>query len=293
MQMTTSAIYAFTPEVKEITYVEHGADNIIALVNEQYVFRFPRHEAAAKRLAYETALLQKIKGHISVVEIPELLQVHTRPLYVVAQYIPGEHMSGAQIQAFSEDEQAEIGRTIATFIMQLNQAISGLEVRNLRTQAVVDSLDEPWPQYFERIFVKTPLPNDKLEPIVRQYYDTWKSYVASEQNTYAIHDDLHPSNLLFSGSKLSGIVDFGDTNIGSIESELRWLYLMGDIVLRSAVDHYGQLTGAVLELDHVRVWAIMHELAAFTSRLSAQQTDSYPFKRAEANLRQWIPNFPF
>lgn len=286
------AIFEFCPEVHELTYIEHGADNIVALVNKQYVFRFPRNEGSAKRLAYETALLQKIGSHITALKVPRVVKVYNRPLHTVSEYIEGEHLSGKAIQALTEVEQVAVGRQIAEFIVQLNQAISGLEVRRLRTEAAVDSLDEPWPTYFTRLFEQNRLPNEQLRPVVGQYYPLWKNYVQHERNTYTIHDDLHPSNLLFEGPRLTGVVDFGDTNVGSIESELRWLYLAGDSVLRSTIDHYQNLTGMQVNYDHVRVWAIMHELSSFTDRLARQQTDTFPFKRAQAHLREWISGFP-
>jgi len=292
MQMSATAIYQICKEVHELTYVEHGADNLVALVNKQYVFRFPRQEGAAKRLAFETALLQKIKGKITAVAVPELVQVHTRPLYVVAKYIEGDHLNGQEIQQLTEDEQLQVGRKLATFIHQFNQAVSGPEIRRLRAEAVVEGLAEPWPAYFERLFVHTRLPNDKLAPIIQHYYSLWKQYTAGEESLHPIHDDLHPSNLLFTASQLTGIVDFGDANVGSIESEMRWLYVMGDIVLKAAIEQYQELTGRVIDYDHIRVWAIMHELSSYVNWLAKQQTESFPFLRAQENLRHWVDNFP-
>lgn len=286
------AILAHCKEVHEITYVEHSADNVVALVNKAFVFRFPRDERAARRLVFETALLQKLQGRLSIVPIPEVAEVHHEPLYVVANYIEGAHLSGPEIKALNETEQQAIGQTIAQFMHQLNQAISGLEVQRLRTEASIDSLDEAWPQYFERLFEKEPLPDDKLRPIVDQYYPLWQEWSQQEQHTYAIHDDLHPSNLLFRGPRLSGIVDFGDANVGSLESEMRWLYLMGDIVLKAAITQYQALTGTLIAYEHVRLWAIMHELSSYTNRLAREETDSYPFKRAETHLREWVKDFP-
>jgi aminoglycoside 2''-phosphotransferase len=289
---TAIAGYFKETALTELDYIEHGNDNFVVLVNKQLVFRFPRSEKKARRIAFETAILQKAKGKISSVDIPELVQVHTAPLYLVAKYVEGEHLTADHIKAFSEPDQQAVGVQVAEFIHQFNQAISGLEIRRLRTEAGVDGLEEPWANYFVRLFDHSRLPNEKLRPIVDKYYPLWHDYAMHEQNNYAIHDDLHLANLLFTGNKLSGVVDFGDTNCGSIESELRWLYLMGETVVRAAVDHYQALAGVQLNYDHIRVWAIMHELSTFTDRLARQQTDVYPFKRAQQNLRNWIPGFP-
>lgn len=286
------AILEFCPEVHELDYVEHGADNIIALVNKEFVFRFPRNEDAAKRLAYETALLQKISGHVNAVKIPQIIKVHNRPLYTVASYIGGEHLSGPEVQSLSDDEQAGVGKRIAEFVYELNTSMSGLEIRRIRSEAAVDGLSPPWPLYFDRLFNQTRLPNEKLRPVIQQYYPVWHEYVMREQSTYAIHDDLNSNNLLFLGAKLNGIVDFSDVNTGSIESEFRKLYIMGDIVLRSAINRYEELTQTKVEYDHIRVWAIMQELARFTDRLARQDTETFLFKHAQENLRRWVPNFP-
>ncbi len=286
------AIFEFCPEVHEMSYVEHGADNIIALVNKEFVFRFPRNEDSAKRLAYETALLQKVYSHVTAVKIPQVIKVHNRPLYTVASYIAGDHLAGAEVQALPESEQREVGYRLAEFVHQLNQAISGLEVRRIRTEAYVDGLSDPWPIYFDRLFSQGHLPNEQLRSIVEQFYPLWHDYVMHEQSTYTIHDDLNSNNLLFLGAKLNGVVDFSDVNTGSIESEFRKLYVMGDTVVRSAINRYEELTQTKIDYDHIRVWAIMQELARFTDRLAKQQTNTFLFKHAQENLQRWVPNFP-
>lgn len=287
-----TAILEYCKEVHELSYIEHGENNIVALVNQEYVFRFPRDERSARRLVFETALLQKIKGKIDAIRVPELKQVHTGHLYTVATYIPGGHLSAAQIQALSEGEQQAAGRKLAAFIAQLNGSVSGLELRRLRAEANVDGMYEAPVDRFLRLFQKTLLPNDKLRPVVHEYLPLWAEYAAREHPTYTVHSNLCPNNLLFKGAELTGVVDFADVDIGSIESEMRGLYEMGDIVLQSAIDRYQELTSIQVAADHVRVWAIMHELAIFTELLAAQQTEGSKFKRAQLRLQQWVPNFP-
>lgn len=292
-QEIEAAVASYVKEVHEITYVEHGYNNVVALVNKQFVFRFPRSQENARRIVYETALLQKTKGKIRSIAIPELKEVHTNPLYLVADYIPGDHMTNEQIKALDEADQQALGSKIAEFMNEFNQAVSGLELRRLRTESGVEALGDPWPVYFVRLFEGGRLPNSKLQPIIEQFYPLWKDYYMHEENIHAIHDDLHASNLLFQGTTLSGIVDFGDANAGSLESELRQLYAMGDTVLRSAIDRYKSLAGYEIQYDHVRVWAVMHALATFTNYLARQRTNEPAFLRARQNLQSWLPNFPF
>lgn len=292
IRQVETAILEHCKEVHELTYVEHGANNIVALVNKAYTFRFPRDEISARRLVFETALLQKLKGKIDTIHIPDLKQVHTGHLYTVAAYIPGEQLTGEEIKKLSEREQQAVGIKLASFIDQLTRGISGLEIQRLRTEANVEGLKEPPPGRFRRLFGMT-LPNDKLRPIVQEYYSLWQQYAGQEQATYAVHDNLYAKNMLFKAAELTGILDFADANVGSVESEMRGMYEMGDLVLKSAIDQYQSLSGTQVAYDHVRVWAVVYELAIFVDFLARQQTEEPIFMRSQERLRQWVPGFPF
>jgi aminoglycoside 2''-phosphotransferase len=292
-QQAEMAVREYCRKVRELTFIEHGGDNLIIIANRQLVFRFPRDEAASRRLYFETALLQRIAGKITSFAIPKIVKVHgSTPLFVVAEYIEGMHLSVDQVQRLSESEQQTIGRSVADFVAELQHALSGQEVTHLRNEAGVQSLHGPWESYFAELFETQPLPNAKLRPLVDEYYPLWKEYVSHEQRTLAIHDDLHFRNLLFTGSELCGILDFGDANCGGIEEEMRWLYLMGDTVLDAAIAHYQERTGNSVARDHVRVWAITQELATYVYGLAHEHTQEYPFQRASANLKRWLPQFP-
>lgn len=292
MQETDRIIQSFCSNAMEITYVEHGADNMVAIVDDQYVFRFPRGQDAAKRLRFEADILQKVNGKITTLKIPELLYVHADPPYSVSSYVPGAHLTGQHVHSLPHHEQRGIGERLATFIVQFNQAISGPAVHKLRKATGVEDLDEPWETYFERLFLRERLPDERLSTIISEHYTTWQTYVAQEKRIYAIHDDLHQSNLLFNGSTLQGVVDFGDANVGGIEEEMRWLYAMGETVLRSAIEQYELVTGDSVSYEHVQEWAILHELSTYVARLNRHDTRSFPFQRAQAHLRAWLPSFP-
>lgn len=287
-----AAILEHCKEVRDIHYIEHGPDNIIALVNKQFVFRFPRSEWAAKRIVYETALLQELKGKINIVPIPEFLQVHTYPLYTVATYIAGSHLNTDDIKKLSSESQKALGADLATFAVQVHNSINRLEVIRLRLEAGVNTLDTQWAKRFEEIFTTKELPNAKLHPIVDRFYGPWRQALTQDPNIYTIHESLRPEALLFDCDKLVGVIDFGHITTGSEVYAFRSLYAMGDTVLEAAVDRFVQLTGQAIDSDHIRLWAIMQELALFTELLASQDTEGTAFRQARARLHEWIPDFP-
>lgn len=279
-------------DIQEITYIDHGHHNLVISVNRTHVFRFPRDEKSSKRLQLETALLQHLQGKITAVPIPEVIAVSGMPFYVVLKYLDGECLTAEQIQFLSEDEQKLAGRTLAEFSEQFNRVAPAELLARLRHETGVEAIDEAWPDFFKRVFVGEPLPNERLKPVVEKYYGIWKDYTATEEHNFAIHDDLHPANVVFIGPKISGVLDFGNAYVGSVEGEMRGLYRMGETVLGAALNRYQELTGRHIEHEHVRIWVITSELAIYVHYFAKEQTAHPAFLRAEANLRKWIPDFP-
>jgi aminoglycoside 2''-phosphotransferase len=291
-QALETIVAKHVPQIEQITYIDHGHDNLVVVVNESLVFRFPRNDKAARRLTFEIALLQRIKGKITVIPTPELVEVSAVPLYAVTTYRPGGHLTKEQIESLSDEEQAAIGAMLAEFIHQFGSAISPDELTRLRQETGLVGMEEPWADYFTRLFETQPLPNLLLTPIVNKYYGAWKNHIGDSQDNSVIHDDLHPANILFVGSSMSAVLDFGDANIGSAEEEMRGLYSMGELVLRATIKRYHELTGRELSYELIQIWTIMNDLARFTRYLGEEHTTHPAFLRAQANLRAWIPNFP-
>lgn len=285
-----AAVRVICPEAQEVTYIDHGTDNLVALVDQQYTFHFPRTISAAKRLDYHATVLKTIGAHIHTTAIPRIIAVHNE--YVISRYVPGTHYAEAVINRMSERAQYALGKGLAAFIAEFSRAVEPAEINHLRIQAGLDGLRDSWDSHFERLFVTEMLPDRSLQPVLETYYSLWKEYTAQEQDHFVIHDDLHGSNLLFLDDALSGIVDFGETTIGSIEEEMRWLYPLGDTVFNALLAEYERLTGTSIQADHVRTWLILQQLATFIRRLKAGDTSSSHFLRAQNGLRQLIPDFP-
>ncbi|HUS25804.1 MAG TPA: aminoglycoside phosphotransferase family protein [Nevskiaceae bacterium] len=279
------------PQAQHIEYIDHGHVNFVATVDNAAVFRFPRDANAVKRLHYEIELFKLLQDAIPVVPIPIIIAVNHAPEYAITNFIPGEHLTGRQIRCLPQAQQAAIGHTLATFIYQFTQRVSAGQLRHIRQKTGVEDIDEPWDDYFRRMF--TPgLPDKRLQPVVDRQYHAWLQAVAHENRNLAIHDDIHTANVLFTDNKVSAVLDFGDAYIGSIEEELRGLYRMSDTVVAAAADQYVRLGGAPLRLDNVRTWAIANELANFIDRTGKGDITHPSYLRAQANLRKWLPDFP-
>lgn len=282
-----STIKAMYPDAKQITLVEHGYDNIVGLVDEEYAVRFPRNAEAYRRSQYEKSVLKSINQPQDL-EIPKVLDERSSPPCLITSFVHGTHLNSSEMNSLAPAAQEQFARDIAHFVHKLHQSLSVDEVRGFRKEFAIDKLDEDWGDYFAKHLSKAKLLNSVQNQLVKKYYSEWLEHETKE-NIVVIHDDLHANNLLFENGKLVGVLDFGDTSIGTPEQELRQLYRINEVILRVAIETYSQLSGLELSFEAAKTWAIVQELGSFVDRLSTGSTKHPSFIRACNNLNNWLP----
>lgn len=278
------------PDARNITMIKHSADNIVALIDADYAVRFPRHKHAYLRGEYEKHILNKLQN-IETITIPRILNEHTNnPPYVITSFVPGHHMSPATVRALPEDIQHQFAQEVSRFAYKMHTAFTLSEELALRKELGLDELDgeEPWPDYFKRVVGNGQFSTPLQEKLAKQCYSDW-AILCDIAPTVVVHDDLHTENMMFDNDRLVGVLDFGDANVGTPEQDLRQLYRISEEVMLLAVREYEQLSGHQLNIEAIKLWAIMKELADFNRRLANKNTAHHSFKRASLNLNKWLP----
>jgi aminoglycoside phosphotransferase (APT) family kinase protein len=275
------------PDAKQITLVEHGYDNIVGLVDETYAVRFPRNADAYKRSQYEKAVLKSIEQPQDL-GVPKVLGEDSNPPCLITSFLRGKHLSSEELNNLSPDLQEQFAKDIAAFAYKLHSSLLVETVKGFRKEFGIDDLDEDWGINFEKYVHKATLSTNKQNELARYWFDEWQKY-ETYKNIIAVHDDLHSDNLLFKDSILVGVLDFGDTNVGTPEQELRQLYRINGTILRIAVNTYSQLSGTELSFEAVRAWAIVQELSSYSDRLSSRSLNHPSFIGACSNLNNWLP----
>jgi aminoglycoside phosphotransferase (APT) family kinase protein len=274
------------PDAQNIRVVEHGYDNIVVLVDDLYALRFPRNEDAYARSQYEKQVLQHLET-LETINVPRILGEHVHPPYLLTSFVAGEHLSPKDINNFPVTLQEELGKSVAEFAYSMHTAFSIEEARRIRKKLQLDSrAEEPWDIYFERLLSGSNLLTPEQDIIAKKYYAKWKKIDA--QPLVVVHDDLHTENMLFKDNRLCGVLDFGDTNIGTAEQDLRQLYRINETILNAAANRYAELSGRHLNVETIKLWAIMQELASYAERLLTKNTNHHAFARASGNLNMWL-----
>lgn len=276
------------PEAKEIKFIEHGYDNLVGLVDSQFVLKFPRHENGYRRDRYEAIVLSAI-AKIHELLIPKVLGSGDNPPYFITSFIDGVHISQQEINQQSAKQQKEFSEKIARFAFTMHSMLSSKQaIKNRKELGFDDRNDQPWVVYFEKILATKKFPTSKQDKLAKEFLKKW-SNLKYTTPTVVVHDDLQTDNLMFEGSKLVGIIDFGDTIPGNPEQEFRQMYRINNFVLDTAVDTYEQLSGLLLNREAIKLWAILQELMVYYGELARKQTNDPKFIRASGNLQKWLP----
>ncbi len=282
-----AALQRMYPRARQIVLVEHGYDNIVGLVDETYAVRFPRNADAYRRSQYERSVLESIKPPQGI-EIPKVLGERSNPPCLVTSFLHGTHPTNDELNQLTPELQERFAKDVAKFAYELHTALPVETVKGFRQEFGIDDLDEDWGATFETYVHEAALSTPLQNELARHWFSEWQKYETGK-NIVAVHDDLHAENLLCMGGALSGVLDFGDTNIGTPEQELRQLYRINETVLRVAVEAYAWLSGVKLSFEAARAWAVVQEMSSYSQRLSTSSFTHPSYIRACGNLNKWLP----
>ena len=199
------------------------------LVNERYVFRFPRHAEAAADLAKEAALLPVIASAVSL-PVPrfELHGEQSNGLpFVGYRLLEGEPFEPGTWVSLDGVAQARVVGQLATFMNELHGV--PLEIARQAGLCATDHRRE-YAEDREALRAFAAQLPARVAAYVEHRFESFLSNDAFFANeARLIHADLSPEHLLFdpAAHELTGIIDFGDLSVADPDYE--YLYLLEDL----------------------------------------------------------------
>lgn len=205
--------------ITEIKYIGEGWDNKVFLVNKTFVFRMPKRKAAVSLIENENIILKNLPSFTGIT-VPVLKYIgQPTPLYPYPfqgyKVISG--LSGHQAN-LSEDERTLSITTLARFLKQLHsidetkaQAM-GIKPQGLGSRSnvehVIAVLEERIAKIKERDIctVHTEILNEEI---------LFAKKLTLLDRPCMLHGDLDCRHLIFNGKNLTGIIDWGDTDISN------------------------------------------------------------------------------
>lgn len=220
-ELCKNAIISCFPQLTVTTIQRNneGWDNCVFLINNEFIFRFPRYPEAARRLDLERRLLPELQKVINT-PIPQFEFVSTdcpefKRLFVGYRMIKGVPLTPTLLrQHHSEALTQKLATQIAKFLSSLHS----YPVEKALELGVSSN------QKKERIFTLYNEIQRKVFPILKRLEQEWtqnifESFLNNEQffqyTSVLVHGDFSLDNILFDKEQEKiGIIDFGDVSIG-------------------------------------------------------------------------------
>jgi aminoglycoside 2''-phosphotransferase len=224
---------------------DFGEDHAVVVLDDAWVFRFPRSAEIGVYSARERRLLQAL-APVSPVAVPVYDHVAGNGDFGGYRMIAGRELSEALFESLSSEAQGrvldQLGRFLATLhslspdlAVADSHADAGSYVRNYRRR---------------RARLAEALGPDLLARADR-FYAAFPAAVASA-HAVLTHRDLTEDHMLLSadGERLAGVIDFTDVAAGDPAFDFTFLWAYGDEAPRRVMASYGPTDEGLLTRSH-------------------------------------------
>ncbi|XWN29486.1 MAG: phosphotransferase [Devosia sp.] len=239
------AILSARPDLQDasLTLNPDGWD-CVAVEGGGFVFKFPRHEAAATRLVQEPKTLALVAVHATL-DVPHMRLHHTPVLFSQHRKIPGRSVDSAYYATLDTPVRDRLAGDVAGFTAALN----AIPVDTARAAGC--NIQRPRPS-LEAL-------HDRVRPLLDG--NDWVAAHAILKAAAAYgpdaevfgHFDTHGWNMAFDEDALAlnGLFDFADSGVGPLHRDLSYsAFISPDLVARVARAYVG-MTGRPLDLDRI------------------------------------------
>lgn len=223
---------------KNAEYNIQGWDHYVVILDNKYVFRFPKTKWYIKNLRNEVSLLQYLKKKVSI-PIPNYDYIAKDKGFAGYKIIKGEQLRRKIFKILSNETKNAIAKQMAIFLSSLHKTpLNFAHQHNVHKANTLKMYKELVRNTNKYIFPRISKRNQSL---IKNYLKELKNYLKFP-NKVLTHGDLYTHHILLSKSKkyISGIIDFGDAKIYDPAVDFTELWLYGK---KFVLDVYKQYKG--------------------------------------------------
>lgn len=229
--------------IERLRLNDEGQYNDILVVNDDLIFRFPRHDEGIEKLEKEVALIQRIRPFITL-PIPEPVYQAFVPravgqVFAGYRMLPGEPL---WIEAFAAIADAGIVARLASQMAGFLRELHGIPPADLSD--ILPATD--WQAGLRDLYAHfrgalfPHLPDDARARIA----DRFETFLSDPANfafpPALIHGDFGTGNVLFDAhaGAVTGVIDFGSAGIGDPAHDVAVMLAYGDPFVRQGLAAY-------------------------------------------------------
>jgi aminoglycoside 2''-phosphotransferase len=213
-----------------------GWDHYVLILDNKYVFRFPRKLEYQKRLYNEAMLLNRLANKVNI-PVPEYEFIAKDKSFAGYKLIPGIQLSPEVFKTISKPARKVMAKQLARFFSILHKThikiAKKYKTRTTNTKKLYKELVKN-----TRKFIK-PRISAKNYILVEKYLKEFGKF-QHHSHTCLTHADIHQDHLLVTKekNKMAGIIDFADRSIGDPALDFTELWLYGRDFIEEVYKHY-------------------------------------------------------
>lgn len=213
---------------KEFAVSDYGWANYILIVDNRLIFRFPRDEESKRQLVLEQKFLPELNCNLYGL-IPNFIYSSKKDdefTYVGYELIPGKPLVTEEFTKLEENEVEKLAENLAEVLTSIHTF--NFE-RHFKAPVSSEEIKEHWRSFLTEI-------EEYVFPLLTQNEKVWTNNLfnrfLSEEENFAftpslIHGDLGTDHIIynFEEKRFSGIIDFGDIQIGDPAYDFVGIYI--------------------------------------------------------------------
>ncbi len=213
-----------------------GQYNHVLLINDAWIFRFPRYPEGIRVLAREAAFLDAVRQRLPL-PVPDFtyrsLDGGLGEVFVGYRRIPGQLLWGETLRSIQD---AEIIRRLAEQLAGFLHVLHHIPPQVVNFDLPLNGERAEWEQMYREIAeLLFPLMRPDARAAVKMHFETYLDDPALQYFEPCLtHYDFGPGNVLYDVQSRSvcGIIDFGFAGLGDPAQDIAAASCFGDAYLR-------------------------------------------------------------
>ena len=217
---------------KNVKQVTCGLDHVVLILDNKYVFRFPKNDYYKNKIKVEMRLLSELQKKTN--KIPDYKFVSKDQSFGGYLIIDGKPLSTKKFKNFTNQQKKRLANELADFLTVLHKIpISKAKKIGLKFEwSHQDELN----QYKKRRKYLRKVLNQKELSFVDNLMGKYVS-LKLPQN-FLVHHDFSEYHILVKDNKLSGIIDFGDSSLNDPAVDFAWFWEWGEDFVQKVYKGY-------------------------------------------------------
>jgi aminoglycoside 2''-phosphotransferase len=203
-------------EIKDYRLAQKGWDSTVLIINDNYIFRFPKRESSLESLKIEMAILPKLKESVNLA-VPDFEFFSKdysdyEKAFVGYKMIPGIELTKAVFEQIKSKE--KIAKQLGEFLTKLHSFPLKEAIKANIKERNKEHLEEFYKDIQKSAFtVLNKKQKEWTKKLYNNFFDNPENF---EYRKALVHTEIGDEHILASPEKelISGIIDFGDMAVG-------------------------------------------------------------------------------